>query len=78
MKIKFHHGKAVMIYSDEQTDLMNALGSEQKVTRASNVEPTGDGRWQAVMVDGMALAPTKKRQESLDQEVKYIEENFLS
>ena len=71
-------GTVRMIYADALLPLMQALGTPQ-VRRASNVEPTEDGRWQADLspVGGPVLPPTRTRQESLDLEVQWLEENVL-
>jgi hypothetical protein len=69
-------GSVTCIYSDQLVPLLDELGVCD-VVRASHVEPTGDGRWQADLrpVKGPLLPPTRTRQQSLDREVQWLEEH---
>lgn len=66
-----------LIYRDDLLPLLKE--GQTTITRASNVEPTAGGRWQADMapVDGPVLEPCETRQQALDAEVQWIEENRL-
>jgi hypothetical protein len=75
-KIKIHHGKLTMIYHDVHAGLL-AQG-KASITRASNVEPTTDGKgWQATMSDGTVLPATTLRQDALAAEVEYLERKLF-
>jgi hypothetical protein len=58
---------------DEAIDLA-ALGTPV-ITRASHVEPTADGRWQADLspVAGPVLGPFVRRSEALTAEIEWLE-----
>jgi hypothetical protein len=49
------------------------------ITRASHVEPTSDGRWQADLspVAGPVLGPFGRRSEALAAEVGWLQANWL-
>lgn len=70
-------GNVQLIYKDEVADVIKALG-HATTARASHVEPTADGRWQADIspVGGPMLPPTDTRQESLDLEVAWLNERL--
>lgn len=63
------------IYNDALRGLMDQGVSEVK--RASDVEPTADGKWTADLtrVGGPVLGPFEKRQDALDAEVAWLENN---
>jgi len=67
------------IYDDEISDLLQNLGSV-KIQRASHVEPTEDGQWQADLspVDGPVLGPFLLRKDALDAEVAWLMENIFN
>jgi hypothetical protein len=69
-------GRVRSLYS-EAIDLA-ALGS-LAITRASSVEPDGDGRWHADLraVNGPVLGPFERRSEALAAEVAWLEEHWL-
>jgi hypothetical protein len=73
----FDSGVATTIYN-EHIELEN-LG-KMNITRASHVEPTGDGKWTADMtpVGGPILGPFEKRSIALDEEVKWLKENIFN
>jgi hypothetical protein len=73
-----HDGTVKTIYDDRLLPLIADLGGGA-TTRASSVEPTGDGRWVADLfhVGGPVLPPTQTRAESLDAERKWLEDNYL-
>lgn len=62
---------------DETLDL-SQLG-QMSIRRASHVEPTDQGQWQADLapVDGPVLGPFALRSEALAAEVEWLEENWL-
>ena len=62
---------------DETLDL-SQLG-HVSIRRASHVEPTDDGRWQADLspVDGPVLGPFARRSEALSAEVEWLQTNWL-
>jgi hypothetical protein len=63
---------------DEMLDL--ALLGRVSIRRASHVEPTGEGRWQADLspVSGPVLGPFHRRSEALEAERAWLEEHWLS
>lgn len=70
-------GRVTSIYNDDLADLY-AVG-KVTITRASHVEPTSDGEWQADMapVGGPVLGPFKLRQDALDAEVAWLEKKLF-
>ena len=70
------NGQVRGIYGEE-IDLA-ALGSP-RITRASHVEPDGQGRWLAdlSLVAGPALGPFERRTDALEAEVAWLEEHWL-
>ncbi len=70
-------GSLQFIYDDALASLM-ALG-KSSTTRASHVEPDGQGGWTADMapVNGPVLGPFQLRAEALTAERLWIEENVL-
>jgi len=78
--IKISRGTVSFIYADKMKPFLD-LG-EAKITRASHVEPeTIDGKikWVADMSPsgGPKLDPCDTRQEALDAEVEWLNENRL-
>ena len=71
-------GTLEFIYADKLRPLME-LG-DTKIRRASHVEPTSDGKWEADLSpeNGPILGPFETRQEALDAEVDWLKENVLS
>lgn len=69
-------GEVVFIYEDGHP--LMGLGNTN-TARASQVEPTKDGGWQADMapVHGPKLKPTSSRKASLAQEQAWIRKNLL-
>lgn len=69
-------GRIRCIY-DETIDL-SRLGA-LSIHRASHVEPTADGRWQADLrpVGGPVLAPSPKRSDALTAEQRWLQEHWL-
>lgn len=69
------NGNARFIYNDDLAFLLDE--GEATVTRASHVEPAVGGGWTADMSpsDGPVLGPFKLRQEALDAEVRWLQEN---
>ena len=57
---------------------LGALGAP-KITRASHVEPDGQGRWLADMapVGGPVLGPFQRRTDGLEAEMAWLDENWL-
>jgi hypothetical protein len=72
-------GDITAIYSDDLASLIEEMGGEVDIKRASHVEPTTDGQWTADLspVGGPVLGPFKLRQVALDEEVKWLQENIL-
>ena len=70
-------GTVQAIY-DETLDL--ALLGRLSIRRASHVEPTPEGRWQADLspVSGPVLGPFDHRSEALEAEHVWLEEHWLS
>ena len=74
-------GSVLGIYSDAvpYRKIAEALGSEPEIARASHVEPTPDGQWEADLspVSGPVLGPFDTRREALDAEVAWLRANVL-
>ena len=70
-------GNLQFIWNDKLRPLFDAGAGV--IRRASNVEPTEDGRWQADLapVGGPKLEPTLDRADALSSEVAWLEENLL-
>ncbi len=70
-------GTIRFIYSDGLAPLLEE--GEAVTTRASHVEPAPGGGWIADMspVGGGTLGPFGLRQQALDAEVAWLNENFL-
>lgn len=66
------NGTIRLIYEDDLRGLLQV--GQGKVTRASHVEPTVDGRWTADLtpVNGPVLGPFETRAEALQTEVSYL------
>jgi hypothetical protein len=77
MQIIISPGGTVRCIYDEAIDLA-ALG-KPVIMRASHVEPTTDGSWQADLspVDGPVLGPFGRRSEALAAEVEWLQANWL-
>lgn len=71
------NGIMSFIYSDDMADLSKE--GEVTITRASHVEPDGDGKWYADMspVGGPILSGFSLRQEALDAEISYLNSNLF-
>ena len=69
-------GTVQAIY-DETLDL--ALLGRLSIRRASHVEPTPEGRWQADLspVSGPVLGPFDRRSEALEAERAWLEQHWL-
>jgi hypothetical protein len=76
MQIIISPGGTVRCIYDEAIDLA-ALG-RLVITRASHVEPTPDGRWQADLspVAGPVLGPFVRRSEALAAEATWLEKSM--
>jgi hypothetical protein len=70
-------GHVRAIYSEEIA--LRALG-RLRITRASRVEPDGEGRWTADLtpVGGPILGPFSRRGEALAAEVGWLEAHWLA
>jgi hypothetical protein len=66
------------LYDDRLRGLMK--NGDAKITRASHVEATADNQWNADMAPsgGGVLGPFKTRQEALDAEVEWLNDNVLT
>lgn len=71
-------GTVQFIYSDQLRPLLEM--GEAKIRRASHVEPTPDGRWQADLnpIGGPLLPPTDSREASLRREAQWITLRYLN
>lgn len=69
-------GEVRGIYGEEIA--LDALGPP-RITRASHVEPSADGRWHADMapVGGPPLGPYDRRSDALNAEVAWLDANWL-
>ena len=70
-------GSIEFVYRDELRPLFG-LG-KASIRRASHVEPTQDGRWQADLmpIGGPKLVATRTRSESVRAEIAWIECSLL-
>lgn len=64
------------VYSDAGVGILRAIG-DVAIARASHVEPTDDGRWQADMgpSGGPVLGPFHLRCAAIDAELAWLKEN---
>ena len=71
------NGRVKTIYSEEIS--LASIGTPT-ITRASHVEPSPDGRWQADLrpVAGPVLGPFSARSEALTAEVAWLEAHWLT
>ena len=76
MKLVIRGSEVVAVYSDRLADALGRLG-EKSVSRASHVEPVGDG-WTADLspVGGPVLGPFRYRTEALGAEVAWLDANL--
>lgn len=67
-----HSGKVAFLWSDDLA-AFRKLGAT-KIRRASHVEPTGDGRWQADLSPsgGPVLGPFDLRGQAIDAEREWL------
>jgi len=70
-------GTIHVIYSDDLLPLLKQ--GKADIRRASSVEPTSDGRWQADMspVGGPVLPSRETRAEALAAEISWLNDNIL-
>lgn len=70
-------GQINTIYSDDLRGLIDQ--GDVSITRASHVEPTSDGKWEADLspVNGPILGPFAKRKEALRAELQWLEINII-
>lgn len=70
-------GEVAWVYDDALQALLEE--GEAVIRRASHVEPTPDGRWQADLapVGGPKLSTTLHRAASIDAETAWIERHVL-
>ena len=68
-------GTITTLYS-ELFDLA-ALG-QQRIARASHVEPDADGNWFAAIIDGPTLGPFSRRSDALAAEVAWLTAHRLA
>ena len=71
-------GTARCIYDDDFADFIRSLGNVT-ITRASHVEPTAEGEWEADMspAGGPVLGPFRLRREALAAERKWLLTNVF-
>ena len=72
------HGTLCFIHNDAFIDLIES--GDASINRASHVEPTATGQWEADMspVNGPVLGPFRTRQEALDAEVEWLNRKMFS
>ena len=77
MELIVHADGSLRCLYDETVDL-SALG-QVTIRRASHVEPTHQGQWQADLspVDGPVLGPFALRSEALAAEVEWLRRHWL-
>ena len=70
-------GSVRFIYDDRIAQVLKKSGTLE-VHRASHVEPTEDGLWEADLspVGGPTLGPFETRKEALEQEVVWLNEHL--
>lgn len=70
-------GVMSFIYSDDMVDLSKE--GRATITRASHVEPSGDGKWHADMspVGGPVLSGFDLRKDALEAEISYLKGNLF-
>jgi len=70
-------GTVSMIHSDDMVELL--AEGRATIKRASHVEPTEDGQWQADLspVDGPTLGPFALRSQALAAEVEWLETHIF-
>jgi hypothetical protein len=79
MRILFSpEGEARFIYNDTLAEVAREIG-DLTIRRASHVEPTHDGQWEADLlpVAGPVLGPFTTRQEALDAEVAWLNRTHI-
>lgn len=71
-------GEVAFVYEDALRAILDA--GDFAIRRASHVEPTTDGRWQADLgpVGGPRLPPVASRAMALEQELRWIEAQILA
>lgn len=71
-------GQVAFLYDDALGALL--LEGEGRVLRASHVEPTPDGRWQADLapIGGPKLPTTRSRLASIHAEIHWLEQHRLT
>ena len=65
------------VYKDNLKPLLNQ--GQGNIKRASHVEPTPDNKWTAdmgIISPGIILGPFETRQEALNAETQWLDENF--
>lgn len=67
-------GTIRFIYDDKLAEVARGLNGTIHPCRASHVEPTDDGQWEADLspVGGPVLGPFALRQDALDAEVDWL------
>lgn len=72
-------GSVVAVYSDDLLPILRKVGRVE-IRRASHVEPTPDGQWEADLspMNGPRLGPFSMRGQALDAEAKWLDENIIS
>ena len=71
------NGVIEFMYDDDLRPLFET--GEPKIRRASHVEPTPDGLWQADLspIGGPVLNATQRREDALRQEAQWIQKEYL-
>ena len=69
-------GQIRFIYTDELTSLLKE--GKVSIKRASNVEPTNDGKWIADMspIADVKLGPFEKRSTAIKAEIKWLNKHL--
>ena len=68
--------RLTFIYDDKLQPLIKA--GKVSIKRVSNVEPTENGKWRALMTDGTVLPEFDLREDALRAEREYLENKLFS
>ncbi len=70
MELVISTGGVITTIYDETLDL-SAIG-QQRIVRASHVEPDDEGRWFAEIIGGPTLGPFARRSDAISAEVEWL------
>lgn len=63
---------------EEASGLVEKLGGNKTIKRASHVEPDTKGEWWVQVIQGPTLGPFTKRSEAIKAEIAWLETNRLA